>query len=99
LIDFGPYYLHYSLSAADAPAPLAGDAAFNVLGVRARVNLPLPGRTRPYGFVGLGYTWDSYKNDFGLDRSGHFFEIPVGVGVIHEAMIFRFSAEFALRPG
>jgi opacity protein-like surface antigen len=100
LIDLGPYYAHYSLSASDEANPLAGDAVFNVLGLRARLTIPLPGKVKPYGFVGLGYSWDNYTNDIGLDRSGHFWEIPFGGGVAYEALeVFRFSVEFALRPG
>ena len=100
IVDIGPYYAHFSLSAADEPNPLAGDAVFNVLGLRARATIPIPGNVKPYAFVGLGYTWDDYTNDLGLDRSGHFWEIPLGAGVAYEALeILRFSAEFALRPG
>jgi opacity protein-like surface antigen len=100
LLAIGPYYMHYSLTGADKPNLLAGDAVFNVLGLRARLTLPIPGSTKPYAFVGLGYTWDNYTNDFELDRSGHFFETPLGVGIAHEALeIIRFSLDFALRPG
>jgi len=100
ILSIGPYYLHYSLGASDAPDPLAGDAVFNALGLQARLTLPIPGKVKPYGFVGLGYTWDNYTNDRGLDRSGHFWEIPFGAGVAYEALeIFRFSLEFSLRPG
>jgi hypothetical protein len=99
LISLGPYYLHYSLNAADEPNPLAGDAVFNVFGLRARLTLPIPGSTKPYAFAGIGYAWDNYTNDLGLDRSGHFFETPLGLGVAYEALeIFRFSLDFALRP-
>src|SRR5262247_3388762 len=43
LLKVGPYYLHYELGSADKPALGAADAAFNVLGLRARFMLPIPG--------------------------------------------------------
>src|SRR5882672_9150917 len=61
LLKLGPYYLHYELPGADLSSSTTEDAAFNVLGLRARILLPIPGSNiRPYGFVGLGYTWVTY---------------------------------------
>jgi len=55
LLKLGPYYLHYELPGADLSSSTTEDAAFNVLGLRARILLPIPGSNiRPYGFVGLG---------------------------------------------
>jgi hypothetical protein len=99
LLKLGPYYLHYALSSADAPAVGAADATFNTVGLRARLILPIPGTIKPYGYVGAGYTWDSYALTGG-DRSGHFMETPIGVGVADEIIeIFHLSLDFAYRPG
>jgi opacity protein-like surface antigen len=99
LISVGPYYLHYELSSADRPAPGAADAAFNVLGLRGRLTLPIPGSWKPYGLIGIGYTWANYSPAIG-DRAGHFFEIPVGAGLAYEVIeIFQLSLDVAYRPG
>jgi hypothetical protein len=98
LLKLGPYYLHYALSSADAPAAGAADATFNTVGLRARLILPIPGTIKPYGYVGAGYTWDSYAQTGG-DRSGHFLETPIGIGVADQiAEIFHLSLDFAYRP-
>jgi hypothetical protein len=99
LLKLGPYYLHYTLSSADSPAVGAADATFNTVGLRARLILPIPGSIKPYGYVGAGYTWDSYAQAGG-DRTGHFMETPIGVGVADEIIeIFHLSLDFAYRPG
>jgi hypothetical protein len=99
LLKVGPYYLHYALSSADSPAVGAADATFNTIGLRARLILPIPGTIKPYAYVGAGYTWDTYMLAGG-DRSGHFLETPIGVGVANEiAEIFHLSLDFAYRPG
>jgi opacity protein-like surface antigen len=98
LIKFGPYYLHYELSKADT-LPGAADTAFNTLGLRARLMLPIPGSYKPYAFVGAGYTWVNYTQALG-DRAGHFLELPIGVGLAYElAGLFHLSADAAYRPG
>jgi hypothetical protein len=104
LLKLGPYYLHYELGSADKPALGAADAAFNVLGLRARVTLPIPGSYKPYAFAGVGYTWVNYtlvapapgqSAEFG----GHFFETPLGVGIAYEVIeIFQLSLDAAYRP-
>jgi opacity protein-like surface antigen len=105
LLKLGPYYLHYELGSADKPAIGAADAAFNVLGLRARLTLPIPGSIKPYAFAGAGYTWVNYTlvapaagqaDSFG----GHFFETPLGVGIAYEVVeIFQLSLDAAYRPG
>lgn len=114
MLNLGPYYLHYELAGSDSTS-LTHDTRFDVLGLRARFMLPVPGSDwKPYAYAGLGYTWASYgavqlpfdvqnpaARSGGFEaRSGHFLEIPVGVGVAYElAKIIHLSADFALRPG
>ncbi len=99
LLKLGPYYLHYELSAADRPASGAADAVFNTLGLRARLVLPIPGSYKPYAFIGAGYTWVNYTQALG-DRSGHFLETPIGVGLAYQVIeIFQLSLDVAYRPG
>jgi hypothetical protein len=103
LLKLGPYYLHSELSSADSPAAGAADAAFNTLGLRARLVLPVPGSYKPYVYAGLGYTWVNYTPVGVLSRppvSGHFFETPLGVGIAYEVLaIFQLSLDAAYRPG
>jgi opacity protein-like surface antigen len=98
-LNIGPYYLHYELSSADRPAFGSADAAFNTLGLRARVTLPIPGSLKPYALAGTGYTWVNYS-PAGGDRSGHFLEIPIGVGLGFEKLleIFQLSLDATYRP-
>jgi opacity protein-like surface antigen len=110
LLKLGPYYLHYELSSADKPAFGAADATFNVLGLRARLTLPIPGSYKPYAFAGVGYTWVNYTPvgttvpAGGVTVSqesvgGHFFETPLGVGIAYEVIeIFQLSLDAAWRP-
>jgi opacity protein-like surface antigen len=103
LLKVGPYYLHSELSSADSPALGAADAAFNTLGLRARLILPVPGSYKPYAYAGLGYTWVGYTpvgaSTFPA-QSGHFFETPLGVGIAYEVLaIFQLSLDVAYRPG
>jgi hypothetical protein len=99
LLKLGPYYLHYELSSADRPAPGSADAVFNTLGLRARVTLPIPGSYKPYVYAGAGYTWVTYSPALG-DRTGHFFETPIGAGLAYEVIeIFQLSLDVAYRPG
>jgi hypothetical protein len=98
LVRLGPYFLHYELAASDRPDPLAADASFNAFGLRTRVRVPLTARMRAYGSVGLGYTFASYTAPW--DRSGHFWECPLGLGVGYEVIdILELSVEGAYRPG
>lgn len=98
-IAVGPYYLHYQLSADDRSLLGAGDANFNVLGLRARLTLPLPVGVKPYAYIGAGYTWVSYALP-GRDVGGHFVEIPIGVGIAYSILpLIQGSLEFAYRPG
>ncbi|HKQ68377.1 MAG TPA: outer membrane beta-barrel protein, partial [Polyangiaceae bacterium] len=97
LINFGPYYLHYQLG---VDAPSGADAVFNVVGLRARLTLPVPGTIKPYAFAGAGYTWVNYTAGGAGDQGGRFLEIPIGVGVAYQVLeIFQFSLDGALRPG
>jgi hypothetical protein len=104
LLKLGPYYLHYELGSADKPAVGSADAAFNVLGLRARFTLPIPGSYKPYAYAGLGYTWVNYTlvaPAAGQSESvgGHFFETPLGVGIAYEVIeIFQISLDAAYRP-
>jgi hypothetical protein len=103
LLKLGPYYLHYELGSADKPAIGAADAAFNVLGLRARFTLPIPGSYKPYAYAGVGYTWVNYtavNPAPGQDSvAGHFFETPLGVGIAYEIVeIFQLSLDAAYRP-
>lgn len=98
LVRVGPYFLHYDLSASDRPDPFAADASFNALGLRARLRVPFTARARAFGSVGLGYTFVHYAAPW--DRSGHFWECPLGLGVSYEAIdILELSVEGAYRPG
>jgi hypothetical protein len=104
LLKLGPYYLHYELGSADKPAVGAADAAFNVLGLRARFMLPIPGSYKPYAYAGLGYTWVNYtlvtpSPGQAEGVGGHFFETPLGVGIAYEVVeIFQLSLDAAYRP-
>jgi hypothetical protein len=101
LLKVGPYYLHYELSGADSPV----STAFNTLGLRARLTLPIPGSYKPYAFAGIGYTWANYTLPAvaplpAIDNSGHFLETPLGAGLAYEVVeIFQLSLDFAFRPG
>jgi opacity protein-like surface antigen len=102
LLKLGAYYLHYELGSADKPALGSADAAFNTLGLRARVTLPIPGSYKPYAFAGVGYTWVNYTpvSPPGEGVGGHFFETPIGVGIAYEVVeIFQLSLDAAWRPG
>jgi hypothetical protein len=101
LLKVGAYYLHYELDSADKPALLSADATFNVLGLRARFTLPIPGSYKPYAFAGIGYTWVNYTPAVlqGPSVGGHFFETPLGVGIAYEIVeIFQLSLDAAYRP-
>jgi hypothetical protein len=103
LLTLGPYYLHYELSSADRSALGAADAAFNVLGLRARFTLPIPGSYKPYAYAGAGYTWVNYSLVAPVVGSGavsgHFFETPIGVGIAYEVIeILQLSLDAAYRP-
>jgi hypothetical protein len=96
-VHVGPYFLHYQLAADDAFVP--NDAAFNTLGLRARLVLPLPISTKPYAYIGAGYSTESVGLPLG-DRGGHFVEIPVGVGIAFDVLpLLQGSLDFAYRPG
>src|SRR6185295_1803460 len=98
LLKVGPYYLHYELGSADKLALGSADGAFNVLGLRARFTLPIPGSYKPYAFAGAGYTWVNYtftNTASGQESAaGHFFETPIGVGIAYEVVeIFQLSLD------
>jgi hypothetical protein len=97
-LNIGVYYLRSTNSMADASLGNSADATFNTLGLRARLILPLPGDTKPYAFMGFGSTWTKYSAA-GVDTSGHSWEIPIGLGVLHKLNdIFQISLEAAYRP-
>jgi hypothetical protein len=105
-LDVGPYYTHYRLGISDFAFGSA--ALFNTIGLRARAILPT-GDVHPYAYVGAGYTAASYSwpsvTYGGLtvperNASGHFFEIPIGIGLAYDvAPLFQVFAEAAYRPG
>jgi|SRR5579859_2176850 len=104
LLKVGPYYLHYELGAADDKLQGAVNDAFNVIGLRARFMLPIPGSYKPYAYAGIGYTAVNLTATGPLASqgsvSGHFFETPLGVGIAYEVVeIFQLSLDAALRPG
>ena len=103
LLKVGPYYLHSELSSSDSPAPGAADAAFNTLGLRARIILPVPGSYKPFVYAGLGYTWVNYTPvgpSLFSSQPGHFFETPLGGGIAYEVIeVFQLSLDVAYRPG
>jgi Outer membrane protein beta-barrel domain len=97
VLAIGPYFLHYSLSSADWPAPNSVDATFNTLGVRARFILPIPGRFKPYAHAGLGYAIVDYNWPPAPD-SGYYVDAPLGVGVAYEVVeIFQLSLDVSYR--
>lgn len=114
ILNIGPYYLHYELASPERATSLTHDALFDVLGLRARFMLPIPGSNfRPYAYTGVGYTWlryPSYPVAFEVNnpamrtggferRKGRFYEIPIGVGVAYEiAGLLHVSGDFAARP-
>jgi hypothetical protein len=105
-LNVGPYYTHYRLGISDFAFGSA--ALFNTIGLRARAILPT-GDVHPYAYVGAGYTAASYSwpsvTYGGLtvperNASGHFFEIPIGIGLAYDvAPLFQVFAEAAYRPG
>jgi opacity protein-like surface antigen len=98
LIKVGPYLLHYELSGADDVVGVP-DAVFTVLGLRARLMLPVPGPVKPYAYVGAGYTWVNYNYPVIDTRSGRFIEIPIGVGAAYEPLpLLQISLDVAYRP-
>lgn len=95
-LSVGAYFLRSTNSIANAP--VSTDATFNTLGLRAKLTLPMPGDTKPYGFVGFGSTWTKYSAA-GTDVSGHSWEIPIGIGIAHKVLeLFQLSLEGAYRP-
>jgi len=98
LLKVGPYYLHYELSADDRSLPGAADATFNILGLRARLMLPLPVSFKPYLYAGAGYSWVNYKLFTG-DLGGTFLELPIGGGIAFQALpLLQLSIDAAYRP-
>lgn len=98
LVKLGPYFLHYELSANDRPDPLAADASFNAVGLRTRLRVPIKKRLRSHAMLGLGYTFVRYAAP--TDRSGRFWECPIGVGLAYEAIdTMDLSLDVAYRPG
>jgi Outer membrane protein beta-barrel domain len=103
-IRLGAYFLHYRLSTEDARDDLA---YFNAFGPRLRLIVPIPGTDLlPYAQAGIGFTVASYPGLQTADvsttvdeRSGYFFEVPVGLGLAYEiASILHISADFTFRP-
>lgn len=116
LLNIGPYYMHYELAPTGGSSTTTEDAIFNTLGLRMRLLVPVPGSSwKPYAYLGAGYAWVTYPSvplastlaqparaPAGLsgNTSGHFFEIPIGLGVAYEfATVFHVSADVAYRPG
>jgi hypothetical protein len=96
LLKVGPYFLHYQLSRDDSSL---ADATFNTIGLRARLFLPIPIGPRPYAYVGAGYSSASYALPVGGDVSGHFVEIPLGIGIAFPILpLLQGSLDAAYRP-
>ena len=104
-VRLGAYFLHYRLS---TEAPRDDLAYFNAFGPRLRLIVPIPGTDLlPYAQAGFGFTVASYPGLYTPDvtttvdeRSGYFFEVPVGLGLAYEiASILHISADFTFRPG
>jgi hypothetical protein len=101
-LNVGPYYTHYQLGMSSVDG---ASAAFNVIGLRVRAILPIPGSFKPFAYVGAGYTAVSYGMPaIGVtpetSRSGHFLETPIGIGLAYEVIpILHLSLEGAYRPG
>ncbi len=109
-LEVGPYYLHAALPNEGVPSVF--DAVVQTAGIRARWILPLP-VLKPYAYAGLGYEWISYTMiseqawicgevrclAMPTSTSGHFFELPLGVGAaLQVGKSFQFSLDAAYRP-
>lgn len=112
VLSVGAYYLGYNMTVDGAPAT-AHKAAFDSFGGKLRLTLPLPASDfRPYGYLGFGRVNASYPvetvplvDDTSgipatlLPRKGHFYELPVGLGLGYKtAKILELSIDFGVRP-
>lgn len=95
----GAYYLRSTHSIAGLPSDAGANAKFDTLGVRGRLILPMPGRTKPYASVGLGHSWTTYGINGAPDVKGQSWEVPIGFGIAHQVLrIFQITLEAAYRP-
>jgi|GEM_PF-3113513 len=95
----GGYYLHSSHAIAGVPSAIGAKATFDTLGLRGRLILPMPGRTRPYVLLGLGHNWTTYAANANPDLEGESWEVPIGFGLAHQVLrIFQLTFEAAYRP-
>jgi hypothetical protein len=95
----GVYYLRSTHAIAGMPSALGAGAEFDTLGVRGRLILPMPGRTKPYISVGLGRNWTTYTLNGAPDVKGQSWEVPIGFGIAHQILrIFQITLEAAYRP-
>src|ERR1700690_3250374 len=79
-LNVGAYFLRSSNAIQGAPSDSSADATFDTLGLRARLILPIPGDTKPYGYVGLGHNWKKYGATGSPDISGPSWKAPIGFG-------------------
>ena len=94
----GAYYLHSTNSIAGVPSELDAKAKFETLGVRGRLILPMPGRTKPYALIGLGHNWITYGSAGVPDVKGQSWEVPVAFGIAHQVLrFFQLSIEGGYR--
>jgi opacity protein-like surface antigen len=95
----GAYYLHSTNALASTPSELDANARFETLGVRGRLMLPMPGRTKPYFLIGLGHNWVTYRALGSPGVNGQSWEAPIGFGIAHQVMkLFQLSVEGSYRP-
>jgi opacity protein-like surface antigen len=95
----GAYYLHSNNSMTDTPSNVDASARFETLGIRGRLILPMPGNTKPYGLVGLGHNWITYRATGVPDIKGESWEAPLGFGIAQQLLrIFQLTVEVAYRP-
>jgi hypothetical protein len=107
LFKLGPYYLHSRVGEhpetriqTDQGDGWFAGATFNGVGLRTRFILPIPGSFKPYAQAGLGYTWVTYNYGTLGDRSGAFFEAPIGIGLAYELnQLVSFSFDASYRHG
>ena len=112
ILSVGAYYLGYNMALEGAPAT-AHKVAFNTLGGKIRLTIPLPvSDLRPYGYVGFGRVGVTYPVEATVlvdqtstvptsltPRDGHFLEAPVGLGLGYKtARIIELSLDLAIRP-
>lgn len=95
----GGYYLHSKNPITGTASSSEADCIFDTWGIRGRLILPMPGRTKPYALLGLGHTWANYESHGLTQTKGESWEVPIGFGVAHKFLgLFQFSLEGAYRP-